>query len=114
MVGLDAVVGVLLGVMRDVEQHRVDHPQQRSGQVGGDLAGQAVRTQRGLEEPPCRRCGPSLGDVDVSDLAVLVRGSLHVTPDTGDLDVGLINEPPVPGAMAPRSLELVESVVDRR
>ena len=42
MVGLDAVVGVLLSVMRDLEQHLVDHPQQWSGQVGSNLAGSAM------------------------------------------------------------------------
>ena len=34
----------------------VDDPQQRSGQVGGDLGGSAVSADDGVEEPPCRRC----------------------------------------------------------
>ncbi len=100
MVGLDAVVRVLLGVMDDVEQQFLDHPEQWSGQIGSDLAGPAVSTQRGLEEPPCRRSVTSLGDVDVDYLAVLVNRAVHVTPDTGDLDVGLVNEPTVPDVMA--------------
>ena len=47
MVGFDAVVGVLLGVMGDVEQHLVDYPRQRSGQIGDDLGGPVVRTLAG-------------------------------------------------------------------
>ncbi len=42
MVGLDAVVGVLLGVVECIEQQLVYYPQQRGRQVGGDLGGSAV------------------------------------------------------------------------
>ena len=59
-----------------------------------------MRTQDRVEEPPCRRGVSPAGDVDVDDLAVLVNGAVHVTPDTGDLDVGLIDEPAVPDVMA--------------
>jgi hypothetical protein len=41
-------------------------------------------------------CGVSSGgEQHVDDLAVLVDGSVDVAPDTVDLDVGLVDEPPV-------------------
>ena len=103
MVGLDTVVGVLLGVMGDIEQHLVDHPQQRSSQVGGDLDGAAMTAKDCAEEAPCRGGVAFLGDVDVDDLAVLVNGSIHVAPHTADFHICLINKPTVPDAMTARS-----------
>ena len=43
-----------------------------------------------------------LGDEHVNDLAVLVDRPVHVSPDAVDLDVRLINKPPVPDGMPSR------------
>jgi len=85
MVGFDAVVGVLLGVMGDVEQDLVDYPRQRSGQIGGDLGGPAVRTQDRVEEPSRRRSVASLRHVHIDDLTVLIDRPVDVPPLTGTL-----------------------------
>ena len=108
MVGLNAVVGVLLGVMHDVEQDLVDHPQQRSSEVGGDLRRPAVIAEDCVEEP-AYRCGVAfLGDVDVDDLAVLVNGSIHETPDAGDLHICLVDKPSVSDVTAARTCRVDE------
>jgi hypothetical protein len=48
-----------------------------------------------LEEPGRRYEVAALGHVQVDDLAVLVNGAVHVPPETGDSDVGLVDEPAV-------------------
>ncbi len=44
-----------------------------------------------------------LGDEDVDDLAVLVDGPVDVPPHSGDLDVGLVDEPPIPDGAPART-----------
>jgi hypothetical protein len=44
-----------------------------------------------------------LGDVHVDDLAVLVHRPIDVPPHSGDLDVGLVDEPPVPDGAPART-----------
>ena len=47
------------------------------------------------EEAARRGDIPALGDEYLDDLAVLVHGPIDVPPHSGDLDVGLVDEPPV-------------------
>jgi hypothetical protein len=58
--------------------------------------------QRAGEEPAGRGGVALLGQQHVDDLPVLVDGSVQVSPPAGDLDVGLIDEPPVPGSVPQR------------
>ncbi len=44
----------------------------------------------------------SFRHVHVDDLAVLIHGPVHVAPHTGDLDVGLVDEPAVTDAVTTR------------
>ena len=51
---------------------------------------------------------------------MLVDGAIHVAPDTVDLDVGLIDEPPVPDTVTARSrcideqrCEALDPAIDR-
>jgi hypothetical protein len=46
---------------------------------------------------------PLLGQHDVDDLPVLVDRPVQIPPPAGDLDVGLIDEPPVPGGVSERA-----------
>ena len=55
--------------------------------------------QRCSEESSCRGNIPVVGDENVDDLAVLIYGPLHAAPDAVDLDVRLMNEPPVTDGM---------------
>ena len=103
VVVLDAVIGVLLGVVARVGDQFLDHRDQRRGFVGDDLHGPKMSPERGFEEAPSGRGVASRRDEDVDDLAVLVDRPIHVTPDTSDLDIGLVDEPAVPDHMATRS-----------
>jgi hypothetical protein len=93
VVAFDPVVRVLLGVVDPVGDQLGDDVRQRRGPVGDDVIRFAVRGERGREEPARRGDIAAFGDQHVDDLAVFVDGLVHVTPDTGDLDVGLIDEP---------------------
>ena len=63
------------------------------------MNGVAQRPERGFEEAPSGSAVASRRNVHVDDLAVLVDRPIHVAPDTGDLDVGLVDEPAVPDSM---------------
>ena len=54
VVTLDAIVGVLIGVVERVRDELLDDRLQHHGQVGDDLFGFAVRGQRHGEECACR------------------------------------------------------------
>ena len=43
-----------------------------------------------------------LPTTDVDDLAAFVDRAVHVTPITGDFDVGIVDEPPCVGTVRPR------------
>ena len=108
VVALDAVVGVLLGVVARVGDQFLDHRDQRRGFVGDDLCGPRMGPERRFEEAPSCWSVASRRDEDVDDLAVLVERPVHVAPDAGDLDVGLVDEPSVPHHMAAGSRGLDE------
>jgi hypothetical protein len=47
-------------------------------------------------EEPCRRRDVSpIRHVHVDDLAVLINRAVGLAPHTSDLDIGLVNEPPI-------------------
>lgn len=77
VVALDPVVVVLADVVRRSRNQVLDRVRQSRGR--GD-----VRT---------------LGHVHVDDLALLVDRPVHVAPDAGDLDIGLVDEPAILGQM---------------
>jgi hypothetical protein len=105
VVALAPVVRILRGVVESVGEKFVDDAQQRCGQIRGDLQRSFATGQRRLEEPGRRFDVAPLRHVYVDDLAVLVDCPVHVAPDAGDFDVGLINEPAVADAVSawPRS-----------
>jgi hypothetical protein len=84
MIGLDPVVGVLLGVVSGARSQLIEDTRVDRRLVGNDLHwGDLGGIQRPGEEAACR-CGvPPLGEVDVDDLAELVYRPVHVTPLTG-------------------------------
>ena len=93
VVALDAVVAVSLGVVKRIRDQILGHRLQCLGQVGYHLVGLAMSGQRCTEESAGRGNVTASGHVHVDDLAVLVHGSVHVTPLAGDLDVGFVDEP---------------------
>jgi hypothetical protein len=58
--------------------------------------------QCAFEERSGRRDVSALRDIDVDDLAVLIHSPVVVTPDTGDLDIGLVHEPSIADAVTAR------------
>jgi hypothetical protein len=59
-----------------------------------------MRDQRCLEEVPgCTDVSP-FGHADVDELARTDLRPVHIAPSSGDHDVGLANEPPIPNAVA--------------
>jgi hypothetical protein len=73
----------------------IDDAQQRCSQISRDLLRPVTAREHYLEEPGRRYEVAALGHVHVDDLAVLVNGAVHVPPDTGNSDVGLIDEPAI-------------------
>ena len=102
VIGFDPIVRVLLSVVERARDQLIDHSPQRPGPVGHHLSRFVVVAERRGEEPSRGPDTASGRDIDVDDLAVLVDGSVDVTPPTGDLHVGLIDEPTVADRMAAR------------
>ncbi len=102
VIALNPIVLMLLGVMKRVRDELLNCCLQRLSQIGDDLIRFAMRGQRSGEES-ARRCNVTpRGDVDVDDLAMLVNCPVNVTPNTGDFDVGFVNEPPAANSVATR------------
>jgi hypothetical protein len=83
--------------MRCSREEFIQHPQVRAGLVGGHLDRRRSVGQRAGEESACGGGVPLLGQHHVDDLPVLVHCAVEVPPPPGDLDVGLIDEPPITG-----------------
>jgi hypothetical protein len=98
MVGLDWVVRVPLDGMQRRGDQLIEDPRISRCPVGGDLGWDRACAQRAGEEPPGRSQVTPLGQHHVDDLAVLLNRPVQIRPTAGDLDVGLIAEPPVPRA----------------
>jgi hypothetical protein len=97
VVGFDRVVGVLLHHVARLGHGLVENPRVGRRPVGGDLGGPSRRDQCPGEEPAsCRQIPPFRGE-HVDDLPVLVDRPVQVDPAPGDLQVGLVDEPAVPG-----------------
>jgi hypothetical protein len=95
VISFDAVVGELLGDVGRGGDQVIQDPQVRAGLVGGDLDWRPPVAESAGEEPAGGGGVPLLGQQYVDDLPVLVDGPVEVPPPAGDLDVGLVHEPPV-------------------
>jgi hypothetical protein len=103
VVSFDPVVAVLLGDVRCGRDQFSQHPQVRTGLIGGHLD-RRWSAGKGLDEELLRGGRvPLLGEQHVDDLPVLVDRPVQVPPPAGHLDVGLIDEPPVTGRVPARS-----------
>jgi len=70
--------------------------------VGDHLARVTVNSQGGGEERARGGGVSSLRDVHVDHLLMLVDRPVEVGPDPRDLDVGLVDKPPIPGQVPSR------------
>jgi hypothetical protein len=107
VIGFDRVVRVALDGMQRRGDELIQDSRIGRGAVGGDLGRDRARAQRPGEEPPGGRQVTPDGEQHVDDLAVLVDGPVQVRPPPGNLDVGLVGEPPITRCMPaePRRLD---------
>jgi hypothetical protein len=97
VIGFDRVVGVLLHDVPRLGHELVEHPRVRRGPVGGHLGRPSRPAQGpGKELAGCRQIPLRRGQ-DIDDLPVLVARPVQVHPLPGDLQVGLVHEPAIPG-----------------
>ncbi|ETA03772.1 hypothetical protein CcI156_07645 [Frankia sp. CcI156] len=80
----------------------VENPRVDRGLVGGDLDRPATLSKRPDEESPGSGLATAGAGQDVDDLPVLVNRPVQIGPPAGDLDVGLVDEPSVPGSVPTR------------
>jgi hypothetical protein len=103
VIGFDGVVHIVLGDMAGGGHQLIDHPQVGGRAVGGDLGrGRSVLECAGEESAGARQI-PLRRHQHIDDLPELVDCPVHVTPPTGDLDVGFVDEPAITGRMSARS-----------
>jgi len=104
MIGLDSVVGVLIGAVPGRRQQLLEHRRVRRGPVGDHLDRHHLRrADRPLEEPTSGRRIPPHGEEHIDDLAELIDRSIHIPPAAGDLHVGLIHPPAISHGMPARA-----------
>ena len=113
VVAFDPVVLVLAGVVQRGRKQLLDHVRQSRRPVGDDLGRVTVDGQRSGEEPPRGGDVPTLRHIHVDDLAVLVDRPVDVGPDPGDLDIGLVDEPPIPGQVPTGRAASINNGVNR-
>jgi hypothetical protein len=103
MIGFDPVVAVLLRDVRSSRDQVVDDSQIRPGLIGRHLDRRRSVAKSAGEESAGGGGVSLLRQQHVDDLPVLVHRPVQVPPAAGDLDIGLVDEPPVPGYMPQRA-----------
>jgi hypothetical protein len=99
VVGLDRIVRVLLYRVHRRRRQLVQDAWIEPSLVGSDLDRHGAKAQRPSEERSC--CGQVTlrGQEHVDNVTVLVNRPVEIRPVAGDLDVGLVDEPPVRGSV---------------
>jgi hypothetical protein len=101
MVGLEVIVGVLIGAMPGRREQLAQRGRGGRRLVGDDLHGRDLGGADGLLQAAAGGLGVALwGDAHVDDLPDLINGAVDIAPPTGDLHVGLVHEPAIPDQVA--------------
>jgi len=95
MICFDGVVRVLLGEVAGRAQQLIEHPRVRRRPIGAHLGGAWTVLEGTDEKLASGRQIPLLGYQDIDDLAILVDRPVQLDPAPGDVDIPLINEPPI-------------------
>ena len=95
MIGFDGIVRVLLHDVARGGQQLIDHPRVGRRPISAHLSRAWAMLESAGEESVSGRQIPVLRDEDVDDLAILVDRPVQINPAPGDLDVSLIDEPPI-------------------
>jgi hypothetical protein len=100
VIGLDPVVGVLLGAVPGRRQQVLQHDRVGCRSVGPDLHWHHLGGVEGpFEEPPGCLSVALWSDEHVDDLPELVDRAIDVPPLPSDLHIRLVHLPAVPDAM---------------
>jgi hypothetical protein len=99
VVSLDRVVRIPIGDMPRRRRKLIEHTRVDRSSIGHNLDRRQSEPQRGSEEPPCSGRIPAGREQHVDDLTMLINRPVPVGSATGDLDVGLVGKPPVPGSV---------------
>ena len=92
VIGLDMVVGILVGAMPGGRQQLLEHRRVHRRVVGDHLDWRDPRRADGALEEPAGRCRVSpRGHEHVDDLPELVDRAVDVAPLAGDLEIGLVD-----------------------
>jgi hypothetical protein len=86
----------------------VEDPQVDKRAVGRDLGRDSAGAQRPGEETPRGRQVTPPRQQNIYDLAMLIDRPVEIGPLTSDLQVGLVDKPPVTGSVAARPGRLDE------
>ena len=95
MIGFDGVVGILLHDVARGRQQLIEYTWVGRRSISAHLGWTWAMLQGMGEESASGRQIPILRDKDVDDLAILVDRSIQIDPAPGDLDIWLIDEPPI-------------------
>ena len=99
MVALDAIVLMLVGVVKGVQDELLNRRLERLSEIGDDFVQFAVRgLSIGEESKSCADVTLDR-DVDVDHLAMLINSAVDIAPDAGGLDVSLVHEPSIADAV---------------
>jgi hypothetical protein len=100
VVGLDVIVGVLIGAVPRRREQLLQRDRVGRRLVGDDLHGRDLGCGDGPLEEAAGGLGVApRGDEHVDDLAELVDRAVDVAPPTGDLHIGLVHEPAISNTM---------------
>ena len=103
MIGFHPVVGILLEHVTRARDVLIDDARVDRCSIGRDLDRSGTQPQRAGKERPGSGTVAALREQHVDDLAMLVDGPVEVGPAAGDLDVGLVDKPPIPAGMPART-----------
>lgn len=93
MIALDAIVRILLGVVKRVRHLQLNRGLQRLGKVGNNFFWFAVCGKRRAEEGSGRFDVSARRHEHVDDLAVLINSPLDISQTTRDFHIRFINKP---------------------
>ena len=95
MIGFDGIVRISLHDMARGRQQLIEHPRIGRRAIGTHLCGAWAVVEGTGKEAASGRQIPFFGYQDIDDLAILVDRPIQIDPAPSDLDVALIDEPPI-------------------
>ena len=95
MIGFDGVVRILLHNVTRRRRQLIEYPRIGRRPISAHLGWAWAVLESTGEEPASGRQIPLLGHQDINDLAILIDGPVQIDPTPSDLDICLIDEPPI-------------------